>query len=134
MDCVFKFIVNFYVIFYSIFFCNMNEYWVFSYFAKFWWYIIFICFIIFQSKVLFKIWQAACDPKKWTLSDLHLTSLLDPYSHKIWINSHVSFYFYSRSKFGISLSLYTVLLGSSNSFRTFVTLYFYNSKLIFLEN
>ena len=50
--------------------------------------------------------------------------LLVPYFLKIWMNFLVSFRFYSKSKFDISWSLYRALMGDSNSFRSFITLYF----------
>ena len=40
------------------------------------------------------------------------------------MNSVVSFRCYSRPKFDISWSLYTALVGGSNSFRSLITLYF----------
>ena len=54
--------------------------------------------------------------------------LLDPYSLKIWMNFLVSFQFYSRSKFDISWSSYTALMGGSNSFRSLITLYMSKRK------
>ena len=80
-------------------------------------------------KVLCQIWHAIYDPKKCILTDLHQTlqidfPLLDPYFLKIWMNSLVSFRFYLRPKFDISLSLYMALTGGSNSSRSLITLYF----------
>ena len=82
-----------------------------------------------MDKLLIFVSHPICDPKKYILTDFHQilqidSPLLDPYFLKIWINSLVSFRFYLRSKFDVSWSLYTALMGGSNSFRSLITLYF----------